>query len=975
MSSVVLTLLLLSATQTASPTDPPPPVDPDPAASNPADVTRAVTTPAEEFQSDPFQSATETLRFSFDASEDLDGDGELDPGEDTNGNGILDPGDDLDVDGLPDDWVRRRGTGFPQYVRCTIDPEYGHEGDQSLHVEINGGRLTYYSPFNTRLGRIDPAFNYVFRGHVRTVGLRHDAAVLSVSFLNARRQRLQRFRTQAVSGTHAGWVELKLGPLEPLPEVRFVVIGCHVTHGAEQDIRGDVWFDSLWMGRLPRLSLINDPRDHYLTPDGPLWPERGNAAAAVSRSGQTRQSRGLPEKQTPQNTGQVEAARAPESLVAHVTGLEPGFDYTLFMSLEDVAGNVLKKRTWPMRAPVSADGADGNGNGKSGAESGQVDVVRWNVAPRESGCYFVKAHLSRGSDRTLLRETTIAVVEPSRARTSGEFGWSMTSGYGELEPEDVIHLLGEAGINAVKLPLWKSMNGEGPASPEDLSRILDGLASRSISVVGLLNDPPSSIRDLFGDRFSGVRQIFDLDRDFWGPSLEPVLARYGSTVEYWQLGGEDDHSFVGWPRLAESVKSIKADFDRIGRNSQIGVQWPWPTADQPVPIDIRDLFVTVGGPDGLSVESVAEAFDDSVTVGPTKRWALIQPLSNEHPHEDRASDLVERMIAARLAGAKHIYLTDPLDPHHGVLKRDGAPAPLFLPWRTAATLLRGTEYLGSFRLPGKPVNHVLQRDGAVTVVFLGTTPGSASLNLGDRVERVDIWGRRQSFPVLNGRQQISIGTVPVFCTGCSEPLARWRLETGFENGRIPSVLGQHQDAIIVHNTFNQGIRGTVRLNTPPDWTLERDSWPLELAAGETVKLPVAITLPATESLGTSNAVISFEIESDRRHSFDVYRSFEVGLGDILVDLLTRPLDDGRLEIEQIVTNKTNGDPISFRCTLSVSGHRSQTRYVTRLGADQDRKLYYLPNAEALQGRELWLNLEEIGGRRNLNKRLIIGEDW
>ena len=92
--------------------------------------------------------------------------------------------------------------------------------------------------------------------------------------------------------------------------------------------------------------------------------------------------------------------------------------------------------------------------------------------------------------------------------------------------------------------------------------------------------------------------------------------------------------------------------------------------------------------------------------------------------------------------------------------------------------------------------------------------------------------------------------------------------------------------------------------------------------------------------------------------------------------MTRPLPDGRLEIEQIVSNRTKPlEILDFKCSLSVSGHKTQTDYVTKLSQDKDRKLYYLPNAESLRGEELWLNLEERGGRRNLNKRQIIGADW
>jgi ABC-type oligopeptide transport system ATPase subunit len=48
----------------------------------------------------------------------------------------------------------------------------------------------------------------------------YSAALVSVSFLNSKRQRVQRFLTQPVTGTHRDWVQVRLGPLLPDPESR-----------------------------------------------------------------------------------------------------------------------------------------------------------------------------------------------------------------------------------------------------------------------------------------------------------------------------------------------------------------------------------------------------------------------------------------------------------------------------------------------------------------------------------------------------------------------------------------------------------------------------------------------------------------------------------------------------------------------------------------------------------------------------------
>jgi hypothetical protein len=67
----------------------------------------------------------------------------------------------------------------------------------------------------------------------------------------------------------------------------------------------------------------------------------------------------------------------------------------------------------------------------------------------------------------------------------------------------------------------------------------------------------------------------------------------------------------------------------------------------------------------------------------------------------------------------------------------------------------------------------------------------------------------------------------------------------------------------------------------------------------------------------------------------------VGLGDVTLEVVVdRKLPDGRVEIEQVVTNRT--DPVEvldFRCSLFVPDARRQRVQITKLGQGQDRKFY------------------------------------
>ncbi len=891
------------------------------------------------FDIDPFAAATDVLKFTFDESEDLE--------------------NDLH----PDDWTRRHGPGFPFYVDAEIVSDHGHleadddADDHSLHVDVNGGRFAIYSPFQNPEGHIDPAFNYVFSGFIRTERLINDAAVLSISFLNARRQRLQCFVTKPVSGTHREWVRVQVGPVEPHPEAVFVVIGCHVVHGEQQDISGHVWFDDLWLGKLPRLKLLNTVRTRYLTPNDPI------------------------------------------KIDALVSGLEKESTFTLKQSISDVFGNEIARKDWELKLSQTEEIQS----------TDRVKQKQWELPPQERGCYLLRTHLEREGRLMLLTETALAVLDPAKPQASGEFGWSIPRGIGHLSTDELSFVAGEAGINWVKLPLWKSLHDGGELNPAETSELLEKFSDRSVSVVGMFSDPPESMRAQFARNWSGVSEIFVLPSEIWLPSVEPVLARYGSAVDRWQLGGDNDFSFMGVNSIGDKVAIIKQQFDRIGRNSQLGIQWPYPAGDPP-PTDVRDLFVTISpveeddsaveeqqgvtgdieGEDVPDLTEISTTDDESADkkASPldfagvlrgrqnrTQHWLQLDTGSPDASLNDRAVSLVRRMLDARLAGVDGIFLADIFHPQRGLIRPDGAPDPLFLPWRTTALTLRGAEYLGSFKLPVENIeNHIFTRDGEALVVFTAEDDAKLQFNLGDAVETVDIWGRKTRTPREDGRHQISATSVPQFFTGCSEQLAQWRLKVGFENGRIPSEFGGHPDAVLGINMFSQTVRGEIRLRLPRDWQAIPDHWELTLAPGETFRLPTTIKLPQTASLGEADAIIEFDVTADVRRRFDVYRTFEVGLGDVIVEVYERLMPNGDLAIDQIVTNNTNpNELLKFKCNLSVTGHKTQTQYVTGLREGKDRKVYFLPNAKELRGQELWLNLKQLNGRRVLNKRLVIGE--
>src|SRR5262249_920664 len=112
--------------------------------------------------------------------------------------------------------------------------------------------------------------------------------------------------------------------------------------------------------------------------------------------------------------------------------------------------------------------------------------------------------------------------------------------------------------------------------------------------------------------------------------------------------------------------------------------------------------------------------------------------------------------------------------------------------------------------------------------------------------------------------------------------------------------------------------------------------------------------------------LDFEIQG--AYHFSVYRTLQLGLDDVQVELATRLRKDGALLVEEHLTN-ISSRPLSFHCLLFAPARRRETRQVINLSRDRTTLVFVLPRGDELIGQKLWLRAEEIGGSRVLNYTL------
>ena len=829
---------------------------------------------------------------------------------------------DTNYDGWPDQWTRRRGPGYPHYVGIGISEEPSPAGNRCLRFDMDGGAATAYSPPIP----VGPLFSYVLEGYVRTEGLEHSSALLSITFLDEQRRRLETVASEPHRQT-GGWRKVRIGPIAAESEAaRFAVIALHVEPGDREDLRGSAMFDDIWLARVPRMSLTTG------APHNLLFDSR-----------------------------EVE-------VVCEASGFsQPRPTVTFHVS--DALGNEIARHEQPFDVRTAETPATLSLDAFAEGPAGLVGEGRWRLDVPGPGFYRVEAAMWGESGFVFRRRLNLAVIDSHDPAPGSEFGWTLPGGGDALPLPLLARLVGQAGIGRVKYPLWF---GE-ERSPQEVERrvgFIDWLSTADIELVGMLDEPPQALRSRYGglDR-EGAAAVFAPDPEVWYPHLEPVMTRLATRVGRWQLGRDLDTSFVHSTRPAAKAWRVKQELDRIGQDVHLGVGWDW-THEWPgagnAPPPWR--FLTLSAAPVLTDRELAAYLQASQRAG-VARWVALQPLPAAHySTEVRAADLVRRMMAAKIHGAEAVFCPEPFDDEHGLMHADGTPGELLFAWRVAARSLGGAAHLGSVDLPGGSPNHVFARQRDAVMVVWNPVPTTETVHLGRNVRLVDLWGR-ETVPRTEGhRQVVDVDRIPQFLTGLDPAVARWRLDCRLAHERMPSVFGvSHGNSLRFRNTSERGIAGEATIVAPDGWGVEPSRVTFRLAEDEPIEQPFTITLPLDATTGRHPLRIDFDVEGASRRQFSVYRHVDVGLGLVYVEIETRMNGRGELEVVQRLVNESDG-PVSFRCQLFIPGRPRLMSQVIHLTGGHDEQVYRIADGAELVGQILWLRAEELTGPRVLSYR-------
>ena len=836
---------------------------------------------------------------------------------------------DKDFDGEPDGWTRRKGQGFPEYVSVKISEEPAVEGKRCLRIDMDGGGAVSYSP----PVRVSPLYSYVLEGYISTEQIEFARAYLSLTLLDesdGKRlpQRLESYYSDKFCETD-GWARVRLGPIPPQDSrVRSAIIGLHVEPGVRADLKGVARFDDIRLVRIPRISLTANSRHHLFT--DPSLIEVQCKASGFTEKGKTVQ-----------------------------------------FQLEDALGKLVAQTEKPMETRIGTGSYALSEDSESKEEPCLIGTVAWKPPVPGPGFYRVWATMEGADGMVHRRDLTLAMIEPQSSPERSEFGWSLPRGDKPLPLRELSQVVSQAGISWAKFPLWFGDAGEERV--QQLVLFAERLTIHGVELVGLLSDPPDTLRANYEDGGAlWAAEIFNAAPKSWYPSLETVMMRMAAQVRWWQLGRDHDTSFVNYPRLSDKIVQIKTEMDRIGYDVNLGFGWGWVNElPQNGKKDAPWRFLALSANPPLTHQELPVYLKYTEAIG-TRRWVVLEPLSQEHYSRDaRTLDLVRRMMAAKISRVEGVFIPDPFDAERGLMREDGTPGDLFLPWRTTALMLGGTEYVGSIRLPGDSENCIFSRGDETIMVVWNDTPLKEVVFMGGEAQQVDLWGRRSTPSQEQFRQVFDVGPMPTFITGVDRAVVRCRQSFSFEKDQIPSVFERrHENVFRMTNSFDRGVSVDAELNVVEGWGIKPQSVTFRMDPGQTVEQPFHIYLPQDHAAGRHKVRVDLAVEGEGKREFSIFRHIDIGYGDVHAEFVTGLNEHGELEIEQRFVNESKRR-VSFRCSVFAPGRRMRRTDIIGLARNRDVQRYVFPNGKELVGQTVTFVFKEVDGPGRLNYNVLV----
>ena len=832
----------------------------------------------------------------------------------------------------------------PERVPAPVSKLLDTVVDRCFELQMDGASAEVISP----IVKLDPRYSYGLEASVQCVGLNGHRAWLELEMLDGNLQTVSTTTTEELTGT-SDWRRVQClnvqDQLEPFQAARVHLI---VKRNQTREFRGVARFDNIHIKRVPRLELTSNLKLNIANPGQAC--EITCTAIGISNR-----------EENP----------------------------TVRFQLLDELGRVVKQESVPLvssadsrpqPSSTSTDaghlvGTSSTGNVRRLPADNRNGQATWKVELDSPGHFMARVYLGKNAARVRDKALPIAVVDAGALDAVGPFGWSLPPGLNNEQLRNIPQLVRTFGASSVKIPVWLDIN-EDAASVDQIAWLIERLQTHAVQCVGVIDQPPPSQRKQFNDDTDRlpIVTIFQ-NKSIWEPLLDPILSRMTMKLNWFQLGSDNDHSFLANEQLTKTLTEIHASLQSYSQELHLAIAWPWLNAlpdSEPMAWEATQLSIQ---PELRATE--LPFYVSGKSHEGTIKWLTFDFLSaKQYALIDRVRDLTERMAMMKKLGVTAAYVTKPMDPDVGLFNSSFEPQVLSVPWRTLNQHIGPALYVGQVALPNRSGNHVFQRDGEAMMLLWNETGTVERLYLGPKVDAIDLWGRpvtveQHQLASGAGEQSIQVGPWPIIVRGVDLAIARFRMQFQLGTASLKSLAGRGQSVpVTLGNPFGKVVRGTMELDAPTLVEKGQTALPIQISPDRLLEKEYPLELRSDVSAGKHAVRFDFQLEADHTERFSTYHELTVGFEDIDFQWQLQKISDTVVLLRIVAMNKGNSET-TFQCKLFPPPYPYQHFEINKLmpGNTSREVAIQLPKVE--DGAEYWIRCEEVGTRRMLNYRVKV----
>ncbi|MDR0328621.1 MAG: hypothetical protein LBI05_10040 [Planctomycetaceae bacterium] len=836
-------------------------------------------------------------------------------------------------DGWPDYWTRKEGIDngirFPPHIVMGNTSLPNPFGGNVFRINMEGGAACVFSPKIP----VRPGMSYTVSAYVEASDLVFDeVSILAAFYGKDAAKPIRVLESKKVQNTNGGWIPLTIGPIPAdMPNVQSIAVGLLVMHAAREDYGVRIHFTNVEIREIPSITLEMANAHHLF-----FSPRDIDVRC---------QFRGLDPRQhsvvfiLEDHFGRVIGSREMDMMIGN-------FPAARFVVAPGHAQDViLGTATWK-NLPTVFPG-----------------FYRVRVVTPESYIKTLKLPPDQTFDDPLVHTEplTFAVLSQGSYFPGGEFGWTL-DGWSPNEITQSLPTLEQSGLSFLKLPLWLSAD-TAPEQRETLLQLCKNLSAQQVRLIGLLSPAPREVVSKITRQQVHALSLMQNDPRLWGDSLQPSLHTWSLLVKDWQWTSDTDPSLIDMffdsegnmpPSGADRFRAYHKLFDQEQFGFGIGMTWNWyqDVPKEPLPIPNFSLNFPIDA--SVDTEDAAASLYDISTLPFHQSISISSLPADDYALDVRITSFVQSLVLMKAVGIDTISLTAPKDEQTGVLRNDGTPGELYLPWRTTATLLSGSRLLGSITLPNRSRNYCFDRGGGKCIMVVWNdeatpdNPVQETLYLGNELDVIDVWGKRNVPEQIGNNQTISASQTPIFVTGLNINVVRFRLSMQTGVKIISSKPNQpHEIPFLYRNDSAYPISIQISPQGPrKDWTISPLLHTANLEAGVEGNGVFNLTVLPRADTGRRLFQYDIRIAGTEPAEFSVYDEIMIGNPDVFMEFVSQLTPRGDLDVIQVFINNTE-NVYTYNCRLTIPNRQTQSYRVTRQGFGRVEHVYTIPRGQAL----------------------------